>query len=79
MYYKDSLTLNLAIPTSFLIGTKTKEGFLDGSCERPDESSPDFMRWMRCDSMVTCWILNSMVPVVGKERRVNRGTEVTRP
>ncbi|GJX43050.1 putative reverse transcriptase domain, ribonuclease H-like domain, aspartic peptidase domain protein [Tanacetum coccineum] len=43
------------------LGAKLKLGFIDGSCNRPSVDNVDEQRWIRCDYMVTCWILNSMV------------------
>nr|GEU39175.1 hypothetical protein [Tanacetum cinerariifolium] len=43
------------------LGAKLKLGFIDGSCVKPATTSNDLQRWIRCDYMVTCWILNSMV------------------
>ncbi|GKB05824.1 retrovirus-related pol polyprotein from transposon TNT 1-94 [Tanacetum coccineum] len=43
------------------LGAKLKLGFIDGSCVKPATASDDLQRWIRCDYMVTCWILNSMV------------------
>nr|GFC50547.1 hypothetical protein [Tanacetum cinerariifolium] len=43
------------------LGAKLKLGFIDGSCNRPSVDNVDKQRWIRCDHMVTCWILNSMV------------------
>ena len=43
------------------LGAKLKLGFIDGSCPKPDVGHVDLQRWVRCDYMVTCWILNSMV------------------
>jgi len=42
--------------------TKGKLGFLDGSCSKPAVNSPQFHQWIRCDSMVLSWLLNSMIP-----------------
>jgi len=42
--------------------TKGKLGFLDGSCAKPGQSSIKLDQWMKCDSMVVSWLLNSMVP-----------------
>lgn len=39
---------------------KMKLGFIDGMKIKPDHGSTDFERWRRCDSMVACWILNSI-------------------
>lgn len=43
------------------LATKSKLGFISGSCAKPNETSADYTRWVRCDNMVTCWILNSMM------------------
>ena len=43
------------------LGAKLKLGFIDGSCGRPLIGTEELQRWIRCDYMVTCWILNSMV------------------
>ncbi|GJZ67792.1 hypothetical protein Tco_0631032, partial [Tanacetum coccineum] len=43
------------------LGAKLKLGFIDGSCVKPDVGDVELQRWIRCDYMVTCWILNSMV------------------
>ncbi|GJW81111.1 retrovirus-related pol polyprotein from transposon TNT 1-94 [Tanacetum coccineum] len=40
---------------------KLKLGFIDGSCVKPASDHDDLQRWIGCDYMVTCWILNSMV------------------
>ncbi|XP_039121731.1 uncharacterized protein LOC120258408 [Dioscorea cayenensis subsp. rotundata] len=43
------------------LGAKLKLGFIDGSCRKPATTDQNLQRWIRCDYMVTCWILNSMV------------------
>ena len=43
------------------LGAKLKLGFIDGTCARPALTDVNYQRWIRCDYMVTCWILNSMV------------------
>nr|GFC37723.1 hypothetical protein [Tanacetum cinerariifolium] len=43
------------------LGAKLKLGFIDDSCTKPGVNDVDVQRWTRCDYMVTCWILNSMV------------------
>ncbi|XP_071715226.1 uncharacterized protein [Rutidosis leptorrhynchoides] len=43
------------------LGAKLKLGFIDGSLVRPVITDEDHQRWTRCDYMVTCWILNSMI------------------
>ncbi|VFQ70239.1 unnamed protein product [Cuscuta campestris] len=44
------------------LGAKSKLGFIDGPCAKPRATDTNYQRWIRTDSMVTCWILNSMVP-----------------
>jgi len=41
--------------------TKTKIGFIDGSCTKPALTSPLHNQWIRCDNMVVSWLLNSMI------------------
>nr|GEU79068.1 hypothetical protein [Tanacetum cinerariifolium] len=41
------------------LGAKLKLGFIDGSCVKPTSDHDE--SWIRCDYMVTCWILNLMV------------------
>ncbi|PWA55348.1 hypothetical protein CTI12_AA427390 [Artemisia annua] len=43
------------------LGAKLRLGFIDGSCPKPLVTVVNVQRWIRCDYMVTCWILNSMV------------------
>nr|GEW19094.1 hypothetical protein CTI12_AA233370 [Tanacetum cinerariifolium] len=43
------------------LGAKLKLGFIDGFCPKPGVEDVDLQRWIRCDYMVTCWIMNSMV------------------
>ena len=43
------------------LGAKLKLGFIDGSCPKPTITDVNVQRWIRCDYMVTCWILNSLV------------------
>ena len=50
--WKRSMTLALS--------AKNKMGFVDGSIERPDETSNLFHNWNRVNSMVISWLLNSL-------------------
>ncbi|GJZ58792.1 putative reverse transcriptase domain-containing protein [Tanacetum coccineum] len=54
-FYRWSRNIKMALRA------KLKLGFIDGSCIKPASDSDDLQRWIRCDYMVTCWILNSMV------------------
>ena len=42
--------------------TKGKLGFLNGSCAKPTQNSQKYDQWIKCDSMVVSWLLNSMLP-----------------
>ena len=39
---------------------KNKVGFIDGSIEKPEEKSIDYMPWMRCDAMIKGWLTTAM-------------------
>ncbi|KAL0297668.1 UNVERIFIED_CONTAM: hypothetical protein Sradi_6818900 [Sesamum radiatum] len=39
---------------------KMKLGFIDGTSIKPNANHPHFEQWIRVDSMVTTWILNSI-------------------
>jgi len=43
-----------------------KIGTNDGSCATPDASSDDLQKWLQCDYMVQCWLLNYIVPTVAE-------------
>nr|XP_043633025.1 uncharacterized protein LOC122604192 [Erigeron canadensis] len=43
------------------LGAKLKLGFIDGTCKKPENDEEKLQKWIRCDYMVTCWILNSMI------------------
>jgi len=55
-FQKWSRTVKIALRT------KGKLGFIDGSCARPAPNSLKFDQWIKCDSMVVTWLLNSMMP-----------------
>ena len=42
------------------LSAKNKFGFVDGSTERPNETSETFHNWNRVNSMVISWLLNSL-------------------
>ncbi|KAK9750505.1 hypothetical protein RND81_02G201300 [Saponaria officinalis] len=42
------------------LGSKNKEGFLNGKTAMPDSKSPKLPQWRRCDNMIRCWILNTL-------------------
>ncbi|GKA70477.1 retrovirus-related pol polyprotein from transposon TNT 1-94 [Tanacetum coccineum] len=43
------------------LGAKLKLEFIVGSCVKPAVNDVNHQRWIRCDYMVTCWVLNSMI------------------
>ncbi|KAK9104685.1 hypothetical protein Scep_021529 [Stephania cephalantha] len=40
------------------LGAKTKLGFIDGRCLKPDPTNSNVDRWIKVDYMATSWILN---------------------
>ncbi|XP_074273150.1 uncharacterized protein LOC141596800 isoform X2 [Silene latifolia] len=44
------------------LGSKNKQGFVDGTVARPAPNSPKLPQWMRSDAMVRCWIVNTIIP-----------------
>ncbi|XP_074301880.1 uncharacterized protein LOC141633290 isoform X2 [Silene latifolia] len=44
------------------LATKNKDGFLTGLTSMPAITSSTYSLWWRCDSMVHCWLVNSMEP-----------------
>ncbi|XP_060190809.1 uncharacterized protein LOC132620127 [Lycium barbarum] len=41
------------------ISVKNKMNFINGKSKRPALDDPTYEQWVRCDDMVTLWILNS--------------------
>ncbi|XP_074306603.1 uncharacterized protein LOC141641856 [Silene latifolia] len=46
------------------LGSKNKEGFINGAITEPELTSDKYTVWKRCDYMIRCWILSSMTPEV---------------
>ncbi|XP_057252267.1 uncharacterized protein LOC130592117 [Beta vulgaris subsp. vulgaris] len=46
---------------------KNKDGFITGLTSKPNESSPDYLKWTRADYMVMSWILSSMNPQIADD------------
>ena len=42
------------------LSSKLKLGFVDGSYVQPPANSPLYVHWMRCNNMITSWLLNSV-------------------
>ncbi|KAL0430657.1 UNVERIFIED_CONTAM: hypothetical protein Sradi_0691700 [Sesamum radiatum] len=52
--------LNWSFGVKRALRAKMKLGFIDGTSVKPDTNDPHFEQWIRIDSMVTTWILNSI-------------------
>ncbi|GAV90097.1 UBN2_3 domain-containing protein, partial [Cephalotus follicularis] len=39
---------------------KNKLGFIDGSCQQPEDDSPNLHQWERCNAIVLSWIMNTV-------------------
>ena len=48
----------------FALQTKHKIGFIDGSIHPPDFSDDGYAIWDACNTMVLCWIMNSLHPEI---------------
>lgn len=64
MHVNDALNDNNYIDWSqemmnFLFA-KNKTGFVDGSIKKPEQDSPTYMAWMRCDAMIKGWLNTAM-------------------
>ncbi|KAH0775937.1 hypothetical protein KY290_007348 [Solanum tuberosum] len=42
------------------LSVKNKLVFINGECKRPDANHSTYRQWVRCNNMVTSWILNSL-------------------
>ncbi|KAF8387792.1 hypothetical protein HHK36_026447 [Tetracentron sinense] len=47
---------------SMALSAKNKTGFIDGSMPKPNASSTKYSSWVRCNNMVSSWLLNSINP-----------------
>ncbi|KAL2226756.1 UNVERIFIED_CONTAM: RNA-directed DNA polymerase [Sesamum indicum] len=52
--------LNWSFGIKRALRAKMKLGFIDETSEKPHPTDPFFEQWIRVDSMVTTWILNSI-------------------
>ncbi|XP_074378112.1 uncharacterized protein LOC141719636 [Apium graveolens] len=46
------------------LSSKLKLGFMDGSYQKPAANSGLMVYWLRCNNMVTSWLLNSVSPEI---------------
>ncbi|KAH0730677.1 hypothetical protein KY285_001589 [Solanum tuberosum] len=42
------------------LSAKNKLRFINGTCKKPEEDTPLFEKWRRCNDMVLAWLLNSL-------------------
>ncbi|KAH0730464.1 hypothetical protein KY289_001652 [Solanum tuberosum] len=42
------------------LSAKNKLGFINGTCKKPEDDTPLFEQWRRCNDMVLAWLLNSL-------------------
>ncbi|XP_070046976.1 uncharacterized protein [Nicotiana tomentosiformis] len=42
------------------LSARNKIGFIDGSCIKPPENSPQYRQWDRCNNMVILWLTHSL-------------------
>ncbi|KAK9714573.1 hypothetical protein RND81_06G104500 [Saponaria officinalis] len=47
--------------------SKNKLGFITGKTAMSDASSSKLQHWIRCNSMVRCWLINSMITSIKEE------------
>ncbi|XP_070055588.1 uncharacterized protein [Nicotiana tomentosiformis] len=48
------------------LSARNKIGFIDGSCTKPPENSPQFKQWDRCNNMIISWLTNSLSPDIAE-------------
>ncbi|XP_070040888.1 uncharacterized protein [Nicotiana tomentosiformis] len=47
------------------LSAKNKVGFINGTVAPPPVTSKDYQPWLRCNDMVTSWLLNSLSKEIG--------------
>ena len=59
------------------LSVKNKLVFINGECKRPEMNHSSYRQWVRCDDMVTSWILNSLDrDIAGSVEYVNDALEL---
>nr|XP_016434325.1 PREDICTED: uncharacterized protein LOC107760738 [Nicotiana tabacum] len=48
------------------LSARNKIGFIEGSCPRPAEDTPQFKQWDRCNNMVISWLTISLSPNIAE-------------
>ncbi|XP_024974841.1 uncharacterized protein LOC112512947 [Cynara cardunculus var. scolymus] len=60
-----------------LLFAKNKIGFIDGSIEKPEKTSKDYMPWMRVDAMIKGWLTTAMEKEIrGNVKYANTAAEM---
>lgn len=54
---------------------KNKIGFIDGSCTKPAEDSPQYRQWDRCNNMVISWLTNFLSSDIVESVQYSKITE----
>ncbi|XP_019246478.1 PREDICTED: uncharacterized protein LOC109226133 [Nicotiana attenuata] len=57
------------------LSAKNKIGFIDGSCTKPAETSPEYWQWDRCNNMVISWLTNSLSPDIAESVQYSETAE----
>nr|XP_009791233.1 PREDICTED: uncharacterized protein LOC104238545 [Nicotiana sylvestris] len=57
------------------LSAKNKIGFIDGSCTKPDETSPQYRQWDKCNNIVISWLTNSLSQDIAEIVQYSETTE----
>nr|XP_009778056.1 PREDICTED: uncharacterized protein LOC104227505 [Nicotiana sylvestris] len=57
------------------LSAKNKIGFIDGSCVKSAETSPQYRQWDRCNNMVISWLTNSLSPDIAESVQYSETAE----
>ncbi|KAL9244513.1 hypothetical protein vseg_018282 [Gypsophila vaccaria] len=58
------------------LGSKNKEGFLNGKTVMPHAKSSKLTQWRRCDNMIRCWILSYLSADIKEGFMSSRSTKL---
>lgn len=48
------------------LSAKNKIAFIDGTCPKPHDNSPQLQQWNICNNMVISWIASSLTPTIAE-------------
>nr|XP_016507541.1 PREDICTED: uncharacterized protein LOC107825227 [Nicotiana tabacum] len=57
------------------LSARNKIGFIDGSCIKPPENSPQYRQWDRCNNMVISWFTHSLSPDIAESVQYSETAE----